>query len=560
MIRLVKTLAFLVVTATIVGQNLISSPDIVIGEIIVQFQNHVEGKVFLNNLKSESLTFSNLKIKEQISKKWNIFLLQYDDARMDKYSIMDELQNQPEIKRVEFNYMLEFRDSVPNDPLFDTQWDMQIIEAPFVWGVNPGGETINGDEIVVAVLDKGFELDHPDLVDQIWKNPNEIPENGFDDDNNGKTDDSHGWNFIHDLPNHPVERHGTNVMGIVGAKGNNNIGLAGVNWNVKLMPLAAANSGQLFAAYDYVFDIRKKYNDTNGAQGGFVVATNLSAGFSRVHCSENPIWDSIFEDLGAIGVLNVGATDNANYDVDIEGDIPSSCESEFLITVTNTDIDDEKVESAAFGLNSIDLGAPGKATTTTTLFAQFREDFGGTSSASPHVAGAVALLYAMPCNDLANLALADPPAAARLVRDAIFEGVDPLPTLNGITVTGGRLNLKKAMQFLHGFCIANELRNERDNYAFQDIYLKSQDLLNIYPNPTQDILKIDYSSPEFGQMEINIFNTLGQLLYKEVVTVTPFVPQTIIVDDVRDWAAGTYFVNVVNDDEKITEKFIKGRF
>lgn len=560
MIHFIKTLVFLVFAASLSSQNPSPSNDFVDGELIVQFQKDIDVNAYFETIASDNFKKSKLRVVKNLFEYLNIHLISFDEKIVNRELIFNELNDLPFVENVSYNYLLEFRDSVPNDPLFDTQWDMELMEAPTVWGVSPGGETINGDEIVVAVLDKGFELDHPDLVNQIWTNPGEVPNNNFDDDNNGEPDDVHGWNFIFSVPNHAVEKHGTNVLGIIGAEGNNDIGLAGVNWNVKLMPLSASNAGHLLSAYDYVFKIRKKYNDNNGSKGSFVVATNLSAGFSMVHCFDNPIWNNAYEVLGAVGVLNTGATDNANYDVDIEGDIPTSCSSEFLISVTSTDINDEKVQSAAYGLESIDLGAPGGGTTTTSTFAQYREDFRGTSSASPHVAGAIALLYSMPCTEIADLALQNPPEAARLVRDAIFEGVDPIPSLNGITATGGRININNAMQFLHGYCIASDERNERDNYAFQDIYLGEESFVRIYPNPVHDILKVDYSSPMFGEIEIQIFNAIGQLLYKELVEVQPFVEQTVIIDEVENWAVGTYFINIVNEERKITEKFIKGTF
>jgi subtilisin family serine protease len=541
------------------AQSLRSASGAIEGQVMVRAEDDVNIQKFIDKYSVGKNASLNLEVLETISDELNIYLLGFVSSQIDEYTLLRDLERQEQIKYGELNYYLQTRsDSVPNDPLFGDQWDMAIIQAPEVWSITTGGETEFGDDIVVAVLDKGFDLNHKDLKNRIWRNEGEIPNNNWDDDSNGKRDDLVGWNFKNNSPNHPEENHGTNVAGIIGAEGNNDEGIAGINWNIKIMPLTVATSAQIAAGYDYAFKMRDKYNKTNGLQGAFVVATNASLGFDKQFCDEHPIWRDMYDIMGQVGILSTAATANADWDVDIEGDMPTTCESDFLISVTNTTIDDEKEVEAAYGSTHIDLGAPGKPTTTTSLFSQYRDNFSGTSSASPHVAGGIGLLYSVPCSDFAQLAIDNPSEAALLVKDALLNGVDPIPTLQGITVTGGRLNLYQAMRYLHGYCIADA--DERTSSSFDKTYLKSQGFVNIYPNPVSDLLTVNYATKEFGEFEIQIFNSLGQLMYREVIDSVPFSDQTFTIDDVRNWPVGSYYINVVNQQEKITDMFIKGIF
>ena len=208
---------------------------------------------------------------------------------------------------------------------------------------------------------------------------------------------------------------------------------------------------EVLESYSYPLSHRVKYNQTNGAAGAFVVATNASWGTNMGQASDVPLWCAMYDTLGAQGILNCGATVNSNIDVEIFGDLPTTCPSEFLIGVTNTNSADEKALSAGFGSVSIDLAAPGDGTWTTDHNNTY-DTFNGTSASCPHVAGAIALLYAAPCTNIASLALNDPPAAAMQVRNFILNGVDPLPSLDGITVTGGRLNIFNSIDLLMADC------------------------------------------------------------------------------------------------------------
>jgi hypothetical protein len=460
------------------------------------------------------------------------------------------------VQSVSFDYYLEPRDQTPDDSFYENQWNLEIIQAPAVWDITTGGSTLQNDTIVIAVLDSGFDLEHEDLADAVWTNSLEAQGTpGEDDDNNGYVDDLHGWNFIDDTPIHPQDPHGSAVAGILGAQGNNGKGITGVNWNVQWIPMTASTVSQIVEAYNYLLELRQRYNQTQGAEGAFLVASNASIGLDKVFCSDVPIWAAVYDPLGEAGVLSVGATANGEWDVDLEGDVPTTCTSEYLIGVTNTTREDQKFDSAAFGSTSIDLGAPGgpadQGVFTTDWFGGYEESFGGTSAAAPHVAGAIGLLYSLPSADLAELAHQDPAQAARLVRDAILGGTDPLPSLEGISVTGGRLNVYQSMWYLHG--------------VFQDIqpadspleYTERRGIIRILPNPVQagESFQVYFGTRELDPIHFRLFNSVGQLVYELEVASNLFEDQVVELPT-ENLTQGVYFLMMENGRSPITQRIM----
>ena len=523
-------------------------------EIIVQLEPGVDVEKVIAEASAQLPGLSGLEWARPLAPRWGYHLLSFDKYEGNE-PLAEWLARRPGVVSASWNKPLEFRGTVPNDPLFDKQWHIDRIGAPGVWDISVGGQTAKGDNIVVAVLEKGFDHTHEDLIDNIWTNPGEIPWDGIDNDGNGYIDDVYGWNFRNNTPFFSIERHGTNVLGIIGGRGNNDIGISGVNMDVKMMLLSVNLPSEVIAAFDYIIQMRELYHSTNGEKGAFIVATNGSFGFDARKCSEQPVWGAMYDPLGQAGILSVAATANQDWDVDDVGDIPTSCPSEFLLSVTSTDTSDIKVSNAAFGKNSIDLAAPGRLNITTDPFNQYYHTFGGTSSACPHVSGAIALLYSLPCSDLADLAHEQPAAAARLVRDAVLLNVDPLPTLKGKTVTGGRLNVFKSMEYLHAWCVAKT--EERAAGDFTETYLSEKKLVRIFPNPVSGMLTIEYGNDGFTDVSVKVFNALGQEMdFPYTATTRPFEVQHIYID-VSAWSAGTYFVKLLGTDRKVVERFIK---
>ena len=346
---------------------------------------------------------------------------------------------------------------VPNDPSFSQQWfhndaSDNDIDTPEAWDITTGGLTAFGDEIVVCVVEGGgAKWDQEDIVANHWTNTNEIAGNGIDDDNNGYIDDVNGWNTTSFNDVIATGNHGTQVSSMIGAKGDNALGITGVNWNVKIMQvdMGGVTEANVIAAYTYPLKMRRLYNQTGGAQGAFVVATNSSWGTDNGQPSQAPLWCAMYDTLGVAGILSCGATANNNVNVDVVGDLPTACPSEYLIAVTATNSSDVRTFSG-YGTTAIDLGAPGEA-----VYLAGNTNYGntsGTSFASPCVAGGVALLYSAPCTSLMSIANADPATGAQLIRDYIFNGVDLVSNLSTEVATGGRMNVKNSLDLLLNEC------------------------------------------------------------------------------------------------------------
>ncbi|MEO1258913.1 MAG: S8 family serine peptidase [Bacteroidota bacterium] len=439
--------------------------DHVQGEILIKLKKGADPETVVARHQSLRSSPTNLKVDRKISTPMDIYALTFDWEQVDEQQMLAAMWRSPLVEIAQFNHLVELRSTIPDDTQFDDQWQYintgqsggtpgADIDMDLAWDVTTGGLTPEGDTIVVCIIDGGYQITHPDLAENVWFNYAEIPNNGIDDDNNGFVDDFRGWDTGSNDDNITNNAwHGTPVAGIVGAKGNNGIGVAGINWDVKLM-LVAGGTGvesEVLEAYSYPLTARIRYNETNGAEGAFVVATNASWGVDGGQPADAPLWCAFYDTLGVYGILNAGATINGNQNVDVFGDLPTGCSSDYLITVTNMNDDDEKVTGAGYGLETIDLGAFGAGTWNIANNNGY-DGFGGTSGATPHVTGTIGLLYSAPCSNLTALAKADPGAAALMVRQYILEGVDPNASLDNITVTGGRLNVNNSVQLLMANC------------------------------------------------------------------------------------------------------------
>ena len=452
---------FLLITCLTFSSLILSQEsDFIPGELIIQFKEKISIDSFEQSY--SDVEMENIRL---LSDRLNIWWVKYNSIDNDDLEVRFRVSRDPRVKIVQFNHQVVLRESFdelasqlaifPNDPQFGNQWGLHNtgqsggtpgadIDAPEAWEITTGGVTVFGDTIVVAIVDGGCQLNHPDL--NYWYNWHEIPGNGIDDDGNGYVDDFRGWNAYNNSPNVPSNSHGTHVSGISGAKGNNSIGVSGVNWNVKIMPIAGSSSSEatVVAAYAYALELRAQYNATNGALGAFVVATNSSFGVNYGQPSNYPIWCAMYDSLGAYGILSCGATANLNINIDVAGDIPTACPSDYMIAVTNTTRFDLKNNGAAYGLTTIDLGAPGTSILSTDINSTYTNKT-GTSMATPMVTGGIALMYAAADSSRMQLIKSNPAAGALMIRDVLFNGVDTLPALQGITVTGGRLNVFNAV-------------------------------------------------------------------------------------------------------------------
>jgi len=436
-------------------------PAFIPGNLIVQVPDGQINEVIAKNRMLDG-TPTELKLNRLLSAPMAAYLLEFDE-NVHHRKLLSQIWDHPSVTLVQFNHQIQNRNTTPNDTQFGGQWwhvndgsnggtvdaDMDSDEA---WDITTGGVTATGDTIVVCVVDDGGDLDHPDLIANNWVNYHEIPGNNIDDDGNGYVDDYLGWNPQGDNDNVDNGSHGVNVAGMVGAVGDNNTGVVGVNWNVKIMNMtyASAQEAAVIEAYTYPLVMRRLYEQTSGAQGAFVVATNSSWGINFGDPADSPLWCAFYDTLGQAGILSAGATANLDIDIDVEGDLPTACSSEYMISITATNNQDVRTFSG-YGATTVDLGAPGEDVLTTDPGGGYGST-SGTSFASPATAGAVALMYSAPCASLAAIAHSSPALAAQIVRDAIFDGVDPVSNLTNECVTGGRLNLKGALDQILGSC------------------------------------------------------------------------------------------------------------
>lgn len=433
------------------------------GEFIVQLDRDAS---LAELLKDMPLPHPEVRV---LSRGWDIWLLAFPQG--DDTGRLSIIRQNPLVKFAQFNHRLSPRAVIPSDTLFPLQWNLQNtgqsngtpgadISATRAWALATGGVTTGGDTIVIAAVDEGFYLQHDDLP--FWKNRLD-PRNGIDDDLNGYIDDYNGWNVKTHTDSIPNDFHGTHIAGIAAATGNNITGIAGVAWYARLLPVSIPDyeEAQVVEAYAYIFDMRRLYNTTDGAQGAFIVAVNSSFGHDFGKPEDFPLWCAMYDSLGSVGVLSVASVPNITYDVDISGDVPSSCPSDYLITVTNTTRHDAKSATAAFGAMTVDLGAPGTAIYSTAPFNNYSLS-SGTSMAAAHVTGALALIYSAACSAFIAACHDNPAAAALVVKDYILKGTDILPDLDGLTVSGGRLNVHHSMHaFFNDYCVRCLLLDEQ---------------------------------------------------------------------------------------------------
>ena len=243
------------------GQKL----DHALGEVLIQFHSKANVPPFLKTFTTFEGKPTQLTIKKELVPYMKIWQFEFDYTQIHEIRFLEKIKNHPFVANAQFNHFVEKRSTVPDDPQFGQQWQYlndgtngtlndADMDTDLAWDIATGGLSPNGDTIVVCVIDSGVDLNHEDLADNIWVNYGEIPNNNFDDDGNGFIDDRRGWNSFTGTDNpYNNDDHGTSVNGIIGAKGNNNIGITGVNWNVKLMNVVGGSGmeSEVLESYSY---------------------------------------------------------------------------------------------------------------------------------------------------------------------------------------------------------------------------------------------------------------------------------------------------------------------
>ncbi|MBL0129595.1 MAG: S8 family peptidase [Flavobacteriales bacterium] len=448
-----KKLVTLVVAAVAVCGPLraqLSGPEYLPGEILLMLQPGADANTIVADLAKLDGRTTGLRIDHEVSAPMRAWLLRFDANALPQWNMLRAVLYHPAVLLAQNNHVVKER-VVPNDTQYGQQWHHQNIDSEAAWDISTGGVTATGDTIVVCIIENA-DLGHADLAANAWLNAGEIPGNGIDDDGNGYTDDRRGWNTPSNNDNVYSGSHGTQCAGMMGAVGNNGAGVVGANWNVRIMPVnyGGTSEAQVVAAYTYPLVMRRRYNASNGQTGAFVVATSASWGIDGGQPANSPMWCAMYDTLGTAGILNCGATANNAVDVDNVGDLPTACPSDFMISVTATNTTDQRTFSA-WGLTTIDVGAPGENVLTTSIGGGFGTT-SGTSFACPLTAGVIGLLYSAPCSSLMGLVHADPVEGALYVRQKLFEGVEQVGNLPGNIVTGGRISSGNSMQLIMAAC------------------------------------------------------------------------------------------------------------
>jgi uncharacterized repeat protein (TIGR01451 family) len=342
---------------------------------------------------------------------------------------ISQLQDLPGVEYAEPHYLHEMCATTPNDPSYGQQWGLPKIHAPDAWDlITNTGQSVT-TEIVVAVIDTGVDYTHPDLAANMWTNPGEIPGNGIDDDHNGYIDDRYGWDFApNDNDPRPGHFHGTHCAGIIGAVGNNNVGVSGVCWHTKIMAIkifddAGVGNGDTVAAFQYVAMMQTKLQ----AHGQLLCVTSNSWGQPQL------FKQSEHDAMKGCNVVHCCAASNDSVNNDITPYWPCNYDIPNIISVAATDQNDHLAVFSNYGVKTVDLGAPGVDIYATLPNNQYG-NLNGTSMATPFVAGAAAMVFG-----------ADPTLTVAQCKAQILDNVDKVPALAGKVATGGRLNLYLAL-------------------------------------------------------------------------------------------------------------------
>ncbi|MDP9444929.1 MAG: S8 family serine peptidase [Actinomycetota bacterium] len=352
-------------------------------------------------------------------------------------------ERSPAVAFAEPDYRLRpagVRTVTPNDPEYPRLFGLHNtgqtggtsdadIDAPEAWG-----RTTGDADTVIAVIDTGVDVRHPDLADNVWRNVDEIPGNGVDDDANGYVDDVHGWDFVGDdntVFDGAADAHGTHVAGTIAAVGGNGVGVTGVAWRGQVMVLKFLGEGGGYTS-DAIAALH--YAVANGAR----ISNNSWGGPGHSQALQDAIEAARSAGHLFVTAAGNGGIDGVGDDIDTSPQYPASYPPDNILTVAATGHDDALATFSNYGTTSVDLAAPGVAVWST-LPENAYGAYSGTSMAAPHVSGTAALVLSQqPGLSLANL------------RARILDTADRITPLATVTASGGRVNAGTAVSSLEG--------------------------------------------------------------------------------------------------------------
>jgi len=430
-IRLLSVLLLLLLAAPSFAVDFKASltPTYKQGELIVRFKDDAKAGKSLSAAKSSSIaTFRWIKAHQ---------VRLPSDTTVAK--ALDQFRADPNVLYAEPNYKVH-KLATPNDPYYTSQWGLPLIAAPTTWN-SYTGPTVVANSLIVAVLDTGIAYTHPDLTSNLWHDPSIAPgQPYYYGINYGGSNEGDPWD------DDTADSHGTHLAGIIGAAGNNSVGVSGINWHVRLMAVkflqGPEGSGVLSDALKGV-----EYALSKGAK-----IINMSF---EVDADDTP--QSLHEALAAAnnaGVLVASAAGNSSKNLDSTTVFPASIRLANNIAVAASTSTDGLASYSDYGRHTVELAAPGGVNTgypsaiLSTVWlnsgSTLYRTTAGTSMAAPHVAGAAALIWN-----------ANPTLSAYQVKARILNNVDQLTAFSSTTITGGRLNVAKALNALDTAAIFN---------------------------------------------------------------------------------------------------------
>jgi subtilisin family serine protease len=403
-------------------------------EVLVKFKSGVSLSAI------ESLTARlNDRVEDSIESVAGLEAID-DLDNADANAVAAQYKAMPEVEYAEPNYDIELDEIdnplepiLPRDPQFNDQWALANsgqrggkkgadISATLAWAKTTGSK-----DVVVAVLDSGVDYKHEDLENNMWVRPADM--DPYHDDELGTVDDLNGYNAI-DGTSDPMDEngHGTHCAGIIGAEGENEIGIAGVNWKVQIMPLKfmnASGSGSTkdaIEAINYVIDRKKA--------GVNVRIISASWGSTQKSRALGDVIRKAYEN----DILFVAAAGNSSVNNDRMPHYPSSYDSPNVVSVAALDRHDALASFSNWGAKSVAIAAPGVEILSTWLGNEYEEK-SGTSMATPVVSGVAALILAE-----------HPEMSVDDLKEKLLASTDPIAALKGKTITAGRINAAKALE------------------------------------------------------------------------------------------------------------------
>ncbi len=410
----------------------LANPDAVAGEFIIKFSPQKRAAASPNERRVARSTLGVEVLRDNFVS--GSQLVRVRENRTMNHAYAKELLASGLVDYIEPNFVVSTFQTQPNDPGFDSLWGLDNqaqtggtldvdIDAPEAWELFTGSE-----EVVVGVVDTGVNYLHPDLAEVMWRNPNEIPGNGLDDDGNGVIDDIHGYSASSQSGD-PFDQngHGTHCAGTIGAQGNNGVGVAGVNWNVRIMALQFLDGSGFGSTQGAIEAIEYAISMKNRGVNLRVLSNSWGGG------GHSQALRDVIEEAESAGILFVAAAGNDGRDNDFEATYPANYDLENVISVAAVDHDGNLASFSNYGAASVDVAAPGVDILSTSLGEGY-VSLRGTSMATPHVSGIAALVLGR-----------EPTLSLSELRQRITQTVKLLPSLDGTMASPGIVSARNAL-------------------------------------------------------------------------------------------------------------------